>query len=67
LYAKIVSLGWHPFMRINKQGHFRPREAGQFRSLATAAPEVGSAWCGVVDCFSGEISRLQCTLLARWL
>jgi hypothetical protein len=27
---------------------------------------MGSAWCGVVDCFSGESSRLQCTLLARW-
>ncbi len=66
LYAKIVSLGWHPFMRINKQGHFRPQGEGKFRSLATAAPSVGSAWCGVVDCFSGEISRLQCTLLARW-
>jgi hypothetical protein len=66
LYAKIVSLGWHPFMRINKQGHFRPQGEAKFRSLATAAPEVGSAWCGVVDCFSGEVSRLQCTLLARW-
>lgn len=66
LYSKIVSLGWHPFMRINKQGNFRPRGEGKFRSLATAAPEVGSAWCGKVDCFSGEISRLQCTLLARW-
>ena len=66
LYAKIVSLGWHPFMRINKQGHFRPKGEGKFRSLATAAPSVGSAWCGVVDCFSQETSRLQCTLLARW-
>lgn len=65
LYAKIVSLGWHPFLRINKQGNFRPRGEGKFRSLATAAPEVGSAWCGTVDCFSGEISRLHCTLLAR--
>ncbi len=66
LYSKIVSLGWHPFMRINKQGNFRPQGQGKFRCLATAAPEVGSAWCGKVDCFSGEISRLQCTLLARW-
>jgi hypothetical protein len=66
LYRQIVSLGWHPFMRINKQGHFRPRGAGPFRSLASAAPKVGSAWCGLVDCFSGESSRLQCTLLARW-
>ncbi len=66
LYAKIVSLGWHPFMRINKQGNFRPKGEATFRSLTTAAPQVGSAWCGAVDCFSGEVSRLQCTLLARW-
>src|SRR5439155_1147692 len=39
LYAKIRSLGWHPFMRINKQGNFRPKGEGKFRSLSTAAPE----------------------------
>jgi Transposase DDE domain len=66
LYAKIVELRWHPFMRINKQGNFRPQGEAKFRSLATAAPSVGSGWCGKVDCFSGEVSRLQCTLLARW-
>jgi len=66
LYAKIVELRWHPFMRIHKQGNFRPQEEAKFRSLATAAPSVGSGWCGKVDCFSGEVSRLQCTLLARW-
>ncbi len=66
LYAKIVSLGWHPFMRINKQGNFRPQGEAKFRSLSTAAPSVGSAWCGAVDCFSGEISRLPGTVLARW-
>ena len=66
LYAMIVELCWHPFMRINKQGHFRPLGEGTFRSLASAAPVVGSAWCGTVDCFSQEKSRLRCTLLARW-
>ncbi len=66
LYAKIVELRWHPFMRITTQGHFRAQGESQFRSLATAAPSVGSAWCGKVDCFSGEVSRLSCTLLARW-
>jgi hypothetical protein len=66
LYAKIMELRWHPFMRINKQGNFRPQGEAMFRSLATAAPSVGSGWCGKVDCFSGEVSRLQCTLLARW-
>ena len=66
LYRKIVAVGWHPFMRINKQGNFRPKGEGPFRRLSTAAPEVGRAWCGQVDCFSGEGSRLPCTLLARW-
>src|SRR5216683_1406926 len=66
LYGKIVELCWHPFMRINKQGHFRPKGAGTFRSLASAAPSVGTAWCGQVDCFSQETSRLQCTRLSRW-
>jgi len=66
LYAKIVELGFHPFMRINKQGNVRPQQEATFRSLASLAPRVGSAWCGQVDCFSQETSRLQCTLLARW-
>jgi len=52
LYKHIVSLGWHPFMRINKQGNFRPVGEAEFRGLATAAPTVGSAWCGEVECFS---------------
>src|SRR6266852_1333118 len=66
LYEHIVSLGWHPFMRINKQGHFRPLDEAKFRGLSTAAPTVGSAWCGQVECFSQQKSRLRCSLLARW-
>src|SRR5258708_12131269 len=53
-------------MRINKQGNFRPKGEAKFRSLATAAPSVCSAWCGQVECFSGEKSRLRCTRLPRW-
>jgi hypothetical protein len=66
LYEHIRSVGWHPFMRINKQGHFRPAGQTVFRSLATAAPTMGSAWCGQVECFSEAQCRLQCSLLARW-
>lgn len=66
LYEHICSLGWHPFMRINKQGYFRPLGQSPFRSLATAAPRPTSAWCGHVDCFSQESCRLRCTLLACW-
>jgi hypothetical protein len=66
LYQHIVSLGWHPFMRINKQGNFRPLDEAAFRGLSSAAPTVGTAWCGEVECFSEQKSRLRCTLLARW-
>jgi hypothetical protein len=66
LYEHIRSFGWHPFMRINKQGHVRPAGQSLFRSLASMAPQAGSAWCGKVACFSQEASRLSCTLLARW-
>ncbi len=66
LFAHIVACGWHPFMRINKQGHVRPLNEKQFRGLASIAPAPGRSWCGKVDCFSQEKSRLCCTLLARW-
>jgi hypothetical protein len=66
LYTHSVSLGWHPFLRINQQGNFRPLSETRFRSLATAVPEVNGAWCGEVECFSEPKSRLRCTLLARW-
>lgn len=66
LYEHIRSFGWQPFMRINKQGHVRPAGQSLFRSLASRAPQAGSAWCGKVACFSQEASRLSCTLLARW-
>ncbi|GHO64214.1 hypothetical protein KSC_031060 [Ktedonobacter sp. SOSP1-52] len=66
LFEHIVMLRWHPFMRINKQGNFRPVGENTFRGLSTAAPVPGSSWCGVADCFSTEESRLRCTLLARF-
>jgi hypothetical protein len=68
LYRRIVRLGWHPFLRINQGGQFRPHAAprGGFRPLATAAPRVGTGWSGPVDCFVTRECRLTCTLLARW-
>jgi hypothetical protein len=66
LFEHIVACGWHPFMRINKQGNVRPLGEKAFRSLASLAPIQGRSWCGTVDCFSQEKSRLRCTLLVRW-
>jgi len=64
LYRKIVKVGWHPFLRVNNGGTYRPKGEARFRSLALAAPKVGSVWCGSVTCF--KTNPLACTLLARW-
>jgi hypothetical protein len=66
LYRHIVGCGWHPFLRINHGGLFRPHDAPGFRPLATAAPRAGTGWSGTVDCFVTRECRLTCTLLARW-
>ena len=66
LYRHIVAQGWHPFLRINQGGPFRPHGGGQFRALATAAARVGTTWSGPVDCFVTRECRLTCTLLACW-
>ncbi len=64
LFRRIVSLGWHPFLRINLGGKVRPLGAERFDWLHTLVPQRGLAWSGVVDCFVEKTVR--CTLLARW-
>jgi len=64
LYRQIVSLGWHPYLRINAGGLFRPTTQHAFRPLSTVVPSVGSAWSGRVFCFKSR--PLTCTLLAAW-
>src|SRR5437868_4919839 len=71
LYAKwlfelIVDLSWHPFLRINRGGKVRPRGETTFRWLSSLVPQVGTAWCGQVECFVDTPTRLSCTLLACW-
>ena len=66
LFKAIQRLNWHPFMRINTGGNFRPRGQAGFRPLASAVPDTGMAWSGEVDCFSTKDARLACTLLACW-
>jgi hypothetical protein len=66
LYRAIQKQGWHPFMRINTGGTFRPEGAAQRRPLASLVPQVGSAWQGAGEAFKDAAKRLRCTLLARW-
>jgi hypothetical protein len=66
LYDLIVELKWHPFLRINLGGNYRPEGHFHFRSLREAAPQVGSRWSGQATVFSTKSSQLTCTLLACW-
>jgi hypothetical protein len=66
LFKAIQKNHWHPFMRINQGGKFRPIGQANFRSLKAVVSATGSSWSGVVDCFKTPAARLRCTLLARW-
>ena len=66
LYEHIVSLRWHPFLRINRTGKVRPAGESGFRWLSSVVPEMGMSWSGAVDCFAEATCGLPCTLLARW-
>ena len=63
---RITRLGWHPFLRINTGGTFRPQ--GQVRGVAlkTLVPQPGTSWRGTGIAFKGSYRQLHCTLLARW-
>jgi hypothetical protein len=66
LFRRITRLGWHPFLRINTGGTFRP--TGQVRGVAlkTLVPTPGTAWQGPGIAFKGRHRQLHCTLLACW-
>ncbi len=66
LYRRIVRLGWHPFLRVNLGGTFRPTGQDAFRPLGSFVPRLGTAWAGRGTAFKSRDCRLACTLLARW-
>jgi hypothetical protein len=66
LFQQIVRLGWHPLLRVNAGGKFRPAGSRVFRSLASFAPRVGTRWSGPGSAFAKVEHRLECTLLACW-
>lgn len=61
LFAQVVKLGWHPFLRINPSGKFRTI-AHDYRALAEVLIAPPWVWSGRVTCF--KTHSLNCTLLA---
>jgi len=66
LFGGIVELGWHPLLRVNKGGCFRPEGHRHWRPFAHLVPAVGSRWKGRGTAFAGRKARLDCTLLGYW-
>ena len=66
LFRRIVRRGWHPLLRINVGGTFRPAPSTRYQSLRSLVPQPGTQWAGAGTAFVGPRRRLNCTLLARW-
>jgi Transposase DDE domain len=64
LFTTIVGLGWHPFLRVNLGGTFRPDQEARFRTFRSFAPTADERGTGTGTAFKGATSRLRCTLLA---
>ena len=64
LYQEIVDLGWHPFLRINRQGYYRQPDALSWQPLKSILTQHNQSWSGQVTCF--KKNPLECTLLAHW-
>jgi hypothetical protein len=66
LFQRIVRLGWHPLLRINTGGTFRPATSVHYQPLRELVPQPGTQGVGAGTAFQGPRRRLNCTLLARW-
>ena len=67
LFRRIVRLGWHPFMRINRNAKFRPDGQRNWLNLSDLVQQVGDHWRGRGVAFKDRSTgRLNCTLLAWW-
>jgi hypothetical protein len=64
LLRRITRLGWHPFVRLNTGGRFRPTGTTCWRPLASFAPRPGTSWRGTGLAFTRN--QVACTVLARW-
>jgi hypothetical protein len=66
LFEAIVELNWHPFLRVNTGGWFRPDNWFQWQPFSSLVPDKGRRWQGRGTAFKGKKSKLRCTLLGYW-
>ena len=66
LFEAIVALHWHPLLRVNNRGNFRPEGWYHWRRLGDVVTRVGQRWHGRGTAFKAKSAQLPCTLLACW-
>lgn len=64
LFRALQGLGWHPFLRINDNAHYRLPQESSFQSVKHLANRHGCQWNGRVVIFKQR--SLSATLLVRW-
>ena len=64
LFRAIVHLGWHPLLRVNAGGRFRPQGCARWHPLASFVPQPDTRWQGTGTAF--KTHPLAGTLLACW-
>jgi hypothetical protein len=66
LFEAIVQLKWHPFLRVNTQGSFRPEGWVSWQPFSYWVSAKGKRWQGRGTAFAGKKTQLNCTLLGYW-
>ena len=66
LFRTIASMGFHPYLRINSGGMFKPEGKKIWIPLSNLIKSPGEQWSGRVTLFKSTKSRLECTLLGCW-
>jgi hypothetical protein len=64
LFSGIRKSGWHPFMRLNACGTFRPDNTKVFRPIPSFASKPGEYWCGTGIAF--KTRPMSATVVAVW-
>src|SRR5512144_1947830 len=59
LFHRIARLGWHPLLRINQGGAFRPAGSPLYRPLLSFVPRPGANWQGGGIAFTGNGIKLN--------
>jgi hypothetical protein len=66
LFEAITALHWHPLLRINNCGKFRPEGWYHWVNVTDLVPQVGRRWQGRGTAFKSFYGQMDCTLLAYW-